>query len=359
MNEMENKPSEGARSRRLAAIMLTDIVGYSRRMSDNETEALKMLESHNGMLFPVIAAHEGRILKTMGDAVLAEFQSVVQAVKCSLAIQSALRDHNAPLPPGGRIEVRIGIHVGDVVVADGDLFGDGVNIAARIQPLAEPGGVCVSSVVHSQIKNMPEFMSVSMGKKRLKNIPEAVEVLRILPASETAAAWRYRLSRPVMFIALAAVLGVIAWSFPGVRGFFLPAPAARQSLDYLWRSPGSIITEAAGRAAAAEAMADEGNTAGAVAEIERAVELLPELPETVWEPGDIKSARPLMEKCDAYLAGLRGDPGAMRVRGKLLFRLGRGDEAFSLLEDACSIGDRASCEFVRERTVMPGGQAGR
>lgn len=359
MTEAENRTSEGARSRRLAAIMLTDIVGYSRRMNDNETEALKMLEKHNGTLFPVIAAHEGRILKTMGDAILAEFQSVVQAVKCSLAIQSALREHNAPLPPGERIEVRIGIHVGDVVVADGDLFGDGVNIAARIQPLAEPGGVCVSSVVHSQIKNMPEFMSVSMGKKRLKNIPEAVEVLRILPASATAAAWRYRLSRPALFFVLAAALGAIALSFPGVRGFLFPAPSARQSLDYLWRAPESIITEAAGRAAAAEAMSEQGDTAGAVAEMERAVELLPELPETAWEAEDIARARPLMEKCDAYLSGLQGDTGAMRVRGKLLFRLGRGEEAFSLLETACSMGDEASCEFVSERTVMPGGGSGR
>lgn len=359
MPETEHNPQDAARSRRLAAIMLTDIVGYSRKMSDNEEETLRLLEKHNGLIFPLIESHAGRVLKTMGDGILAEFQSVVQAVKCSLAIQSALREYNAGVPQARRIEVRIGIHVGDVVVSDGDMFGDGVNIAARIQPLAEPGGVCISSVVHSQIKNMPEFMSISMGKKRLKNIPDAVEVLRILPSSGAAAAWRYRLLRPgpLAAVLLVAALAAGAAFFPRLRARFAPAPSApRPSADYLWRSPDSILTEAGERAAAAEAMSARGDAAGAVAEIDRAVDLFPELPETAWEAADIDRAKPLFNKWNTYLAGVRADKGALRARGKLLLRLGEAEKGFSMLESACSMGDVPSCDFVKERTVISGGQ---
>jgi adenylate cyclase len=352
-NDAQGKPRE----RRLAAIMLTDIVGYSRIMSDDEGAALRILDRHNSILLPIIAAHGGRVLKTMGDAILAEFQSVVQAVKCALTVQSELHANNETLPAEQRFEVRIGIHVGDVVITDDDMFGDGVNIAARIQPLAEPGGVCISSVVHNQIKNMPEFMSVSLGKKHLKNIPEAVEVLRIHPASGRLI--RRTEGGKLKFILIAAAV-VVALA---AAGAFLtrsrathPAPDEEEQEAYLVKSPTAALSEAKKCSERVAEFSAQGKTGQAVMEIEAALEFFPEVPDEEWAPQEAALARPIFEEWSVYLKGVvQREPGlyaARRVQGKLLFRQGDLALAFSTLDSACSLGDKASCDFVREKTVM-------
>jgi adenylate cyclase len=139
--------------RRLAAILAADVAGYSRLMGEDEAGTLSRLRSHRRELIdPKIAEHKGRIVKTTGDGLLVEFPSVVEAVACAVEFQRRMAERNAPIPNNERIDFRVGINLGDVIVEENDIHGDGVNIAARLEALAEPGGVCVSGVVHDQVQ---------------------------------------------------------------------------------------------------------------------------------------------------------------------------------------------------------------
>ena len=138
--------------RRLAAILAADVEGYSRLMAADEVGTMETLTSHRAILDGFIAEHRGRIANTAGDSVLAEFPSAVDAVTCALQAQAALAAANDGLPAGKRLRFRVGVHVGDVMVKGGDLFGDGVNIAARLQTLAQPGGVSVSGAAHEYVR---------------------------------------------------------------------------------------------------------------------------------------------------------------------------------------------------------------
>ena len=140
------EPAGPARvERRLAAILAADVAGYSRLIGADEEGTLSRLKGLRAeVIDPKIAGHHGRIVKTTGDGLLVEFASVVDALRCAAEIQAAMVESNAPLPAGERIDLRIGINMGDIVVEDGDIFGDGVNVAARLEALAEPGGICVS-----------------------------------------------------------------------------------------------------------------------------------------------------------------------------------------------------------------------
>jgi len=168
--------------RRLAAIMFTDTVGYSTLMQTNETLALDLLEEQKELLHPLISQHGGQVIKPTGDGFFVEFPSVVGAVRCALAAQRALAERNETVPPEREIQIRIGIHVGDVVFQEGDVYGDGVNIAARIEPFAEPGGICLTHAVVEQVRNkIPEPIE-SLGKRALKNIQEPMELYKVEPA---------------------------------------------------------------------------------------------------------------------------------------------------------------------------------
>src|SRR5262249_2174526 len=142
---MKKDPSSAVPSetRRLAAIMFTDIVGFSRQMGSNEARTLRLLETHNHIVTQAIAEYYGTVIKTIGDAFLVDFPSVVHAVQCALQIQARFRTYNTEKEPAQQIHVRIGIHAGDIVQKDGDIFGDGVNIASRLQTLAEPDTICL------------------------------------------------------------------------------------------------------------------------------------------------------------------------------------------------------------------------
>src|SRR5262245_29873203 len=138
--------------RRLAAILAADVAGYSRLMEVDEEGTLAALRAIRRELGdPKIAEHRGRVVKTTGDGVLVEFASVVDAVRCAVELQRAMAERNSDIPPAERIEFRIGIHQGDIIVEDGDIFGDGVNLAARLESLADPGGICVSGRVHADV----------------------------------------------------------------------------------------------------------------------------------------------------------------------------------------------------------------
>ena len=170
--------------RRLAAILAADVVGYSRMISIDEAGTLSRLRGIRlEIVNPVIAEHGGRIFKLMGDGLLAEFPSAVQAVRAAITIQERLRDRNKKSVEGELIEVRIGVHQGDVVIEGRDLLGDGVNVAARLEALAEPGGICISSRVHEDAAGKIVLQAEDMGEQNLKNIARPVHVFRVAAPS--------------------------------------------------------------------------------------------------------------------------------------------------------------------------------
>jgi adenylate cyclase len=166
--------------RRLAAIVSADVVGYSLLMGRDDSATLAGLKTHRRELIdPKIAEYGGRIVKTTGDGLLLEFPSVVDAVRCTVDVQRDMAERNSGVPPEQRIEFRIGINVGDIIIDGDDIFGDGVNVAARLQTLAEPGGVCVSRVVRDQVLDKLSFAFEDLGAQEVKNIARPVEVYRV------------------------------------------------------------------------------------------------------------------------------------------------------------------------------------
>ena len=170
--------------RRLAAIVAADVVGYSRLMGQDEEGTLAALTAHRTQLIePCITDHRGRIVKTTGDGLLAEFFSVVDAVRCAVSFQEGMRERNADVPEDRRIEFRIGVNLGDVIVQEDDVFGDGVNVAARLEGLADPGGIIVSGTVHEHVRGKLEVRFDDLGPHEFKNIADPVQAYRIGEAS--------------------------------------------------------------------------------------------------------------------------------------------------------------------------------
>ncbi len=165
-------------TRKLAAILVTDIVGYSRLAGADEERTLARIRGlRSDLLDPTIAAHRGRVFKRTGDGSIAEFRSVVDAVRCAIEVQTGLIERNAGVPPDRRIEYRIGVHLGDVVEeSDGDLMGDGVNIAARLEGVAKPGAICLSEQAYWQVKGRLDLKVTDLGATQLKNIAEPIHI---------------------------------------------------------------------------------------------------------------------------------------------------------------------------------------
>ena len=176
-------------TRKLAAILVADVVGYSRLAGADEERTLARLRAlRSDLIDPAIAAHHGRIVKRTGDGAIIEFRSVVDAVRCAIEVQNGLIERNFGLPPERRIEFRVGIHLGDVVEeSDGDLMGDGVNIAARLEGIAQPGEVCLSEDAYRQVREKLKYGFVNLGQKTLKNIARPIGVYALKPGSESAA----------------------------------------------------------------------------------------------------------------------------------------------------------------------------
>ena len=173
--------------RRLAAVLAADVAGYSRLMGRDEEGTLAQLKSsRKTVVDPCIAAHRGRIVKTTGDGMLVEFASAVDAARCAVELQRGMAAQNADVPPDTKIEFRIGIHVGDIIIDSNDIFGDGVNIAARLEGIAEPGGVCISDDAQRQVRGKVEFNFDDMGLQSLKNIAEPMRAWRVRLDGTTA-----------------------------------------------------------------------------------------------------------------------------------------------------------------------------
>jgi adenylate cyclase len=174
--------------RRLAAIMYTDMVGYTALGQRSESLSLALVEEQRRLIRPILGRHNGREIKTIGDAFLVEFPSALDAVRCAYDIQRATREFNISFPEEKRIHLRVGLHLGDVVESHGDISGDAVNVASRIEPLAEDGGVCLTRQVFDHVSNKFELPLSSLGPKALKNVSEPLEVFRMMMPWEKEAA---------------------------------------------------------------------------------------------------------------------------------------------------------------------------
>jgi len=162
--------SDTGLSRGIKAVLFSDMKGYSSRMSIDEERAFRLMEKHDQLVTPIVDSHNGELIKKIGDAIMAAFATASDAVNCGIEIQEVLARHNAEQEPADQIVIRIGIHVGEVMEKEGDLFGHGVNIAARIEPHSAPGGVAVSQTIVSMLQAQPQFSFNSNGKHPIKNI---------------------------------------------------------------------------------------------------------------------------------------------------------------------------------------------
>ncbi len=173
--------AEARPQRHLAAILVADVVGYSRLMGEDDEGTLTALTAHSkDLIEPCIAEHQGRLVKTTGDGNLVEFASIVDAVRCAVAIQQGMRSRNAGTPDNKRILFRIGVNLGDVIAQDDDVFGDGVNVAARLEGLANPGGICISRAARDQVRDKLDYRLQDLGEVEVKNIARPVRAFRVL-----------------------------------------------------------------------------------------------------------------------------------------------------------------------------------
>jgi adenylate cyclase len=230
-NGLQGEPGKTGTTRHLAAILAADVVGYSRLMGADEERTHEHLKAHRVQLVdPKIKQHHGRIVKTTGDGMLVEFSSVVDAVRCAVEIQRAMADRNINIEENERITFRMGVNLGDVIAEDGDIYGDGVNIAARLETLAEPGGICISRTVRDHIRDKLPYTFEDLGDQSVKNIarpvrvyamgPEAIALLPHVPTPEqtTSESSGSRAKRRLITAGIIAVISIVAtgvwWQWP-------------------------------------------------------------------------------------------------------------------------------------------------
>ena len=218
------KPSSSSLVRKLATILSADVAEFSRLMGEDEEQTLKTFRGHKQIFESLVVGHRGRVFNTAGDAILAEFGSAVEAVRCATDIQAALRTRNDQLPPNRQVRFRIGINLGDVMVHGQDLLGDGVNVAARLQTAAEPGGICISGSVHDQISNKLSLSFQSLGEMNFKNIQVPVRTFSIThaqghgdlpspkPRGGGSSAGKWMVAGLVLLVALLAGAGYLAYT---------------------------------------------------------------------------------------------------------------------------------------------------
>jgi adenylate cyclase len=224
--------------RKLAAIFAADVAEYSRLMGLDELGTLRTLQAYRVILDRLIAAYRGRIFNTAGDSVVADFASAVDAVECAVAVQDAIESENANRPSGEQMRFRIGVHVGDIIVEGSNLFGDGVNIAARLQSLAEPGGICLSAVVRDQIGTRLPVAFTALGEQRVKNIADPIRIYRVggtpdrdaAPSSAAPRRTAFRRALALALLVLVAVGGAAAWLVWSGRGTEPRPPQAESAI---------------------------------------------------------------------------------------------------------------------------------
>jgi adenylate cyclase len=205
--------ASGGHQRKLAALLCADVVSYSRLMGEDETATYDALKRLRRTIDPLIAEHAGRIVSTAGDGLFADFGSVVDALSCAVEMQHLARELNAASPPDRHLQLRMGVNLGDVIVADdNDLYGDGINIAARLQALAAPGGICLSHAAYEQVKNKLKLDYRQLGRHRFKNIADPISVYAVggTALARVRLFTRWRGLIPVAFAGAAMAAGVAA-----------------------------------------------------------------------------------------------------------------------------------------------------
>ena len=200
----------GRVGRRLAAIIAADVAGYSRLMGLDEVGTARTLREHRAITDALVAKHGGRIVKTTGDGVLLEFPSVVDAVECAVAMQAVMVERNQGVPEDRRMLYRIGINLGDILIEGDDILGDGVNVAARLEGIAEPGGICISSSAYEQVRGKVPIEFTDLGEQSLKNIARPIHVYAVGPNASTG-----RASLP---LASARHLSIVVLPFANLSG---------------------------------------------------------------------------------------------------------------------------------------------
>jgi class 3 adenylate cyclase len=280
--------------RKIAAIVAADIAGYSKLVAEDEEETLRRLASYRAVFEDFVTRFSGRIFNTAGDAVLAEFPSAVEAVRCAIDVQESVRTRNLAYPASRPMSFRIGITIGDVVERDGDLLGDGVNIAARLEGLAQPGGLCVSRTVYEQVANKLSVEFVDIGEQAVKNIPTPIHAYTLILGSEdprlqgappkqrkattgSAAIW------PIAITAASvAVLAVIGLTYPTITGTATPSvlSAAARVVGLAAHSDGQPSTPRQSEPQVAASIApDRQQVAPVVADRQPSASIAPDRPQ--------------------------------------------------------------------------------
>lgn len=388
--------------RKLAAILSADVAGYSRLMGDDEEGTLRLLAAHRAVVDSIIGFHDGRVVNTAGDSVLAEFTSPVESVRAATEIQEALKTRNESLPAGGRMLFRIGVNLGDVMIQGDDLLGDGVNVAARLQALAEPGGICISGSIFDQIEGKLSLHFQDIGEQTLKNIPRPVRALQLRGPASKASAPSSPAHPRTRHGAMAALVGagLIALAGGAYLGGFTPqiGPRAGRQEAAAWQAVQSssdiaalesylaeypagprageararIAGLLAGARQAAEAERGASERARAEAELARLkaqaeaarlkaeVEAVKERPAATRAPGASESRFDGVWVGELSCPGLRGGPGLQRAQ-RAVVRNGQMTLEMALLGrprpnwSAGQVRDDDSIE-LRGPAILPGGR---
>jgi len=356
--------------RRLTCILAADAVGYSKQMGEDEEGTIRVLSAHRAVIDGILTFHQGRIVSTAGDSVLAEFPSVVDAVRCAVEIQEALKTRNDSLPEHRQMHFRIGVNLGDVVVKNEDLLGDGVNVAARLETMAEAGGICISSSVYDQITGKLDLGFEDIGEQSLKNISRPIRVYRVSgtsapqrpppPVAPPVPASRGRSSLPwaaIGMLAVAAIGGVVAWGAGWLR-FGSDEPAKRVAAV----APATPVPPAPARD---KAPSTSGEAARVQADLEaqklRAdVEAIKRQAETERARATAESNRAAKARVDADAAAIRlralaeADAARIRAEADVAAALTRSDAAAAAREAMAKTKSKAKGEGAKVSIAAAG-----
>ena len=248
--DSEPPPSAGSsrRRRKLSAIMMADVSNFSRMMGTDEESTVDLIQEFHKRVTGLVEQFEGRVVDTAGDSVFGEFDSVVNAMTCACRIQADQAEVNARRGPNQRVESRIGVHLGDVITEDYRVYGDGVNIAARLEPLAEPGGICISEAVYAQVRSKLDLTVEDMGLKELKNIEHPIRLYKVPPAGPGREPSRASAPEPVASVSPVEQRHPVSAGFLillAIGGFLLASPLFLFSTAGVFPTAGAILTSVA------------------------------------------------------------------------------------------------------------------